>query len=319
MRTLKLVAGALLIASAAACGGKSSLPASPTSPSPAAAAPSAVSGATIVGSVRTGSGVLADSTGSHAAVAGLTVQVAGTNMSTTVGSTGQFTFAGVPAGPVRLDFSGPGVNASVSLTPVASNQTVTITVRINGSDATLEDESQDDHDSGESEVNGTISGLTGGASSFQFMVGSRQVKGDSQTQFFGDGDKPDSFTNLKNGVRVEVKGTLNSSYVYANRIHVNDSSAPDDHGNDNGTDNGDNHGGNGGDDQNPEAEASGAISGLSGSCPSLSFSLGSQGVQTNSSTTFSGISCGALKSGDKVEVSGTKQGSVIVAAKVKKD
>ncbi len=307
MRILKFTAAVLLIAAAAACGSKS--PVSPTSSATAASSPSPViSGATIIGSVRTGSSQLADSTGTYAA-SGLTVQIAGTSMSTSIGSTGQFTFRGVPAGPVTLTFSGPGVNASLALAPVTSTQTVTITVRVNGSTATLEDETQDDMNNGDSEVNGIISGLSGSASSFQFMVGSRQVKGDSQTQFFGDGNNPDSFANLKDGVRVEVKGTLKSSYVYANRIHVNDGSGPVTPGS----------GGNGGDNGGQEAEASGAISTLSGSCPSVSFSLGSQAVQTNSSTKFMNISCSSLKDGVKVEVSGTKQGSTIMAAKVSKD
>lgn len=305
MRTLKLTAGVLLIAAAAACGGKSPSPVSPTSPTPAAAAPApVVSGATIIGSVRTGAGLLADSNGASAA-AGLTVQIVGTGMSTTVGATGQFTFTGVPAGPVQLNFSGPGVNASVTLTPVSNSQTITITVRVNGTTATVEDESNDDNN-GESEVNGIISGLTGTASSFQFMVGSRQVKGDSQTQFFGDGDKPDTFANLKDGVRVEVKGTLKDSFVYANRIHINDGS--DENGNNNG------------DNNDQEAEASGKISSLGGACPSLSFSLGSQAVLTNASTTFSGVTCSSLTNGTEVEVSGTKQTSgAILAQKVKKD
>jgi hypothetical protein len=71
------------------------------------------------------------------------------------------------------------------------------------------------------QVNGTIDTLTGSASAFQFNIGSRVVRGDSATEFFGDGDKPDTFSDLKNGGRVEVKGQQRDGFVYATRIHIN--------------------------------------------------------------------------------------------------
>ena len=71
------------------------------------------------------------------------------------------------------------------------------------------------------EVNGVIDSLTGSAAAFQFKIGSRVVKGDVNTAFFGDGDKPDTFADLKNGARVEVKGQQRDDFVYATRIHIN--------------------------------------------------------------------------------------------------
>ena len=73
----------------------------------------------------------------------------------------------------------------------------------------------------EAELNGAISALSGTASSFQFNIDSRTVKGDAATTFFGDGDKPDTFADLKNGARVEVKGQQRDNFVYATRIHIN--------------------------------------------------------------------------------------------------
>ena len=69
-------------------------------------------------------------------------------------------------------------------------------------------------------VNGVIDDLTGNASAFEFTVGSRAVKGDTLTEFFGDGDSPDSFDDLADGVRVQVKGQQRDGFVYASRIHV---------------------------------------------------------------------------------------------------
>ena len=48
-------------------------------------------------------------------------------------------------------------------------------------------------------VNGTIDTVTGTAGAFQFNIGSRRIRGDAQTVFFGDGDRPDSFASLKEG------------------------------------------------------------------------------------------------------------------------
>ena len=176
------------------------------------------------------------------------------------------------------------------------------------------------------EVNGVIDTLTGGASAFQFKIGSRVVKGDATTDFFGDGNQAAGFGALVNGVRVEVKGEQRDGFIFANRIHVNKPESDDDNGDDEGEDDHDNGGGNGGgssgghDDRGQtEIEASGAIGGLRGSCPALSFALSSYQVTTNGSTKFQGSECSTFRNGDKVEMSGTKQsdGSV-VATKLKK-
>ncbi len=144
------------------------------------------------------------------------------------------------------------------------------------------------------DVNGIVSNLTGSELSFQFVVNGRQITGDSQTVFFGDGDHMDTFADLKNGVRVEVKGRQQDAAVYAVRIHIN--------GNDSG--NGDNN----------EFDATGPISGLGGTCPALSFTLSGTPIDTDASTKFHGRSCSSLQNGDRVEVKGTKQPSGHVLA-----
>jgi Domain of unknown function (DUF5666) len=118
------------------------------------------------------------------------------------------------------------------------------------------------------EVNGVIDTLTGSASAFQFKVGSRVVKGDSQTAFFGDGDTPDSFASLKDGVRVEVKGEQRDGFVYATRIHVNDTD--DDNGDDGG--------------QDTSASIHGTLTAMSGGNPNLVLTVGGTTVRTSSST-----------------------------------
>ncbi len=66
-------------------------------------------------------------------------------------------------------------------------------------------------------LNGIVSAFTGTATAFQFAVDGRLVKGDGQTEFFGNS----RFSDLANGARVEVKGAQRDAFVYANRIKVN--------------------------------------------------------------------------------------------------
>lgn len=66
-------------------------------------------------------------------------------------------------------------------------------------------------------VNGTVSGFSGTAASFQFTVDGTLVKGDSTTTFTGNS----AFADLANGSRVEVKGQPGNAFVQATSIHVN--------------------------------------------------------------------------------------------------
>ena len=69
-----------------------------------------------------------------------------------------------------------------------------------------------------------------------------------------------------------------------------------------------------------EVEIQGALGGLTGTCPTIGFTVNGLQVMTSSSTTFDGASCTSLKSGNKVEVKGTKQSNgAIAATSVKKD
>ena len=118
------------------------------------------------------------------------------------------------------------------------------------------------------EVNGIIDSVTGTAATFQFRIGSRVVKGDVLTAFFGDGDKPDSFASLKDGARVEVKGQQRDGFVYATRIHVNgpDTTTTPDPG------------------QDTSASIQGVLIAMSGAKPALVLTVGTTTVRTTSGT-----------------------------------
>ncbi len=157
------------------------------------------------------------------------------------------------------------------------------------------------------QVNGIVQNLSGSELAFQFTVDGRLVTGDANTAFVGDGGRGGGFRDLKNGVRVEVKGVLqqadSGASIYAVRIKVNTS----------GQDDGD---------RTPSPGSTvtleGAVGALSGTCPTLTFRVSGTAVTTNASTQFEGGGCNAVRNGAKVEVTGTRQadGSVL-ASKVK--
>jgi hypothetical protein len=356
--------GSILVAMllAAACGGRSS----PTSPTDANTAPSG-SSATITGTVQGAtSSFLAASSG--AALSGVTVSVVGTSITAGADAAGRFTLSNVPPGPVQLQLTGGGANATVSLSPVSPRQTIDVVLAVSGSTATVESEVRSGTAEAELEgrveslpptqpaltfkaagrtvrtdastrfmdgsqtrtfadlrlgmrihakgslsgdtfnatlvelqnsntslpviVNGVIDSLSGTASAFQFKIGSRLVKGDAQTVFFGDGNTPDTFSSLEEGSRVEVKGEQRDDYVYAARIHINDGDDDDD-------------------EQDSSASIHGTLNAMSGSKPTLVLTVGTTIVRTSSSTEVKRRgdvqTLDALKVGQTLHVIGERQ------------
>jgi hypothetical protein len=73
-------------------------------------------------------------------------------------------------------------------------------------------------------------------------------------------------------------------------------------------------------DGDDDKELEGAVSGLTGTCPSLTFTVQQTTVRTNSSTVFKDGPCTAITNGKRVEVEGTRQADgSIVATKVELD
>jgi Domain of unknown function (DUF5666)/Viral BACON domain/Putative binding domain, N-terminal len=64
----------------------------------------------------------------------------------------------------------------------------------------------------------------------------------------------------------------------------------------------------------PKVELSGSVSGLSGKCDNLRFTVAKTVVTTNRDTEFRGGSCERLDNGDKVDVTGLRQADGSVAA-----
>jgi hypothetical protein len=149
---------------------------------------------------------------------------------------------------------------------------------------------------GEAELSGPISALSGSASSFQFNIGSRVVKGDGTTSILGSSNAVKTFADLKNGTTVEVKGVQREGFVQASRIRLE---GPEEEP---------------GDDHGVETEVEGMLGAISGTCPAIASSVGVTKFTTSSSTEFDGTKCEAFMSGDKVQVKGTKKSDGSIAA-----
>jgi uncharacterized protein DUF5666 len=276
---LVIALGVAVMASAVvACGGPSSNPTAPTSSA----------GATISGTVLSAVQLRAQrvSTG---------ITTSGATSTATVDDSGHFTLTNVPAGQVDLHFTGTGVDAHLVIDNIAEHSTVAITVRVNTSDAHLENE-QVEANQGVVELTGSINAgsLTGScaAHSLAFTIGATKVTTGPSTQFT-DG----TCDALKDGSRVEVKGARQSD----NSILA--TSVEGDAEND--------------ENQQGGVELSGTIAAgsLGGTCPgSRSFKIGSTLVTTNATTQFEDTSCGSLAVGDSVEVRGTRQTDLSVLA-----
>jgi hypothetical protein len=154
-------------------------------------------------------------------------------------------------------------------------------------------------------VNGVIDSLTGGATAFEFKIGSRVVKGDGFTQWFGDGDSPESFASLENGARVEVKGQQRDGYIYAVRIHIEDSDDEDDADDDG---------------QDQSASIHGMLTAMSGAAPTMTLTVGGTTVHTTSATEVKRRgdtqTLAALKIGQSLHVVGTRQSDASLVARM---
>jgi hypothetical protein len=208
-----------------ACGGGSATPTSPT-PTGAtggASTPPPATGATITGQM---SSAAASSTTSGVAATRLTpvatISVLGTSISSAVDGSGRFTLSGVPAGTVQLRFSGPGTDATLSVNDLRSGDTVSLTVAVNGTLATVLADSRNPASAAAVPINGVIDSLTGSLDAFEFRIGSQRIRGDAITEFYGHPNRtPAQVFARMNGLRAEVKAWPRGDYWYAERLHVN--------------------------------------------------------------------------------------------------
>ena len=158
----------------------------------------------------------------------LRVTIAGTNISSSVDGTGQFTLTGVPPGTVTLNFTGNGISASITLNNVSVGDEIRIEIRLNGTSARIEserrdrrdDDGDDDDDDDEDEANeveGVVSGRTGTCPALTFTVRTRVVITNSATVF------ADPCSSIRDGLRIEARGSRAADGTFtATRVEIDD-------------------------------------------------------------------------------------------------
>ena len=294
----------------AACGDGASTSVTPASPTSVRA--SSTTGAVITGRVNSVSSVpsnaLATDRWSAAGVSTMatthiTVTVVGTSVTTVVDGAGQFTLNDVPPGTVQLRFSGSGVDATLTLTGVAADQRVEISVTLNGNGARLNSDRRSSSSNGVL-VQGRITGLNPADRSLQ--VGGQTVNVPASAVIRRGGTNL-VFGDLRSGDHIEVKGSRVGTAVTATEVKVEQRDDDDDDDDDDDRDDG------------RQADLSGTVSGLGGTCPSITFTVRGTVVRTNSATDFRDA-CARIANAVRVEVRGNREaGGQVLATRVELD
>jgi hypothetical protein len=144
------------------------------------------------------------------------------------------------------------------------------------------------------QLQGTVSSLTGTASAFEFMIGTRRVTGSTVTEFKG-GLAP-SFARVIDGAKVHVSGAVQGAYVAAARITFQDEEVPA-----------------------VETTVSGAISAITGTAPALTLTIGTATVTTSDATVVrrknETLTLMALAVAQKVDVTGVAGTDGVIEAR----
>jgi uncharacterized protein DUF5666 len=293
MSTRKTGVGVALLAlvvSSIGCGNgttsdTSSAPTSPSAVTPGA--PSASGSATINGTLA---GATSAGQFSAQAVMTITITVTGTGVSATASPGGTFVLNGVPAGNVELRFTGPGVDARSNVADVAEGEQIRIVVTVQGSNAAVNVTDRNKPDNGK-EIEGLITAINLAARTLVVNGTTISVPTDS---IIRHGNTALTLNQLKTGQRVHVKGTVSGSMVVASEVKLQDENEDDDRN---------------------ESEVEGTVSGMTGTCPALTFMVKTTKVTTDGSTQFKGGACTAIANGKKVDVEGTRQADASIKAK----
>jgi hypothetical protein len=132
---------------------------------------------------------------------------------------------------VQLKFTGPGLDATVTLKAVQPGDWIDLRVRLTDSSVRIEaerrergrrdddeDDDDDDDDEDDNEFKGTVSGLTGTCPNITFSLSGVTVKANGATRFDDAG-----CARVRNSIRVEVHGQRQGDgSVQAVRIELED-------------------------------------------------------------------------------------------------
>jgi hypothetical protein len=165
-------------------------------------------GGVVAGTVRSA----AHAMGAASAVSPMTVTVVGTTIKAVVSASGNFRLEHVPAGAIRLQFSGSGVNASVDGGTLHDHETVefqlTVSVTTVVVDATMRVSGD-----GTAELEGPVTQISGSCPSATVSVGT----------FSGSlSSSVNDCSSIRVGVRVRLVGRrMNATVIVVVRVEVN--------------------------------------------------------------------------------------------------
>jgi Domain of unknown function (DUF5666) len=286
MRRLNFLAVIIAAAvSIAACGDSN-----PSSPSDANANAVTINGNVVApGGTQTSASAQTSSTAATAP-AGLRVTVVGSNISAIVDASGHFSLKNVPPGNVNLQFSTSTNTALIVLTDLQTGQTVTISVTLSGSSATVE---SDRRASGkEVQLEGRVESLPPTTAAGSFIVAGQLVTTNDATRFYLGG-AASAFTALALGQRVHVKGQTSGTSLLASTVDIQNTN----------TDVG--------------LNINGIVAGFSGPQSAFQFTVDGRLVKGDASTEFFGNSHFAdLANGRRVEVKGSQRDGFVYATRI---
>jgi hypothetical protein len=159
-----------------------------------------------------GAGVSINGTVSAPVPSGLRVTVGGTSNSAQVDGAGQFTITNAPSGTLDLRFSG-AASATLVLTDLQPEQSVTLVVTVNGASATLESARR--IRGNEEQLEGRIDSVTPPNT---LVVAGRTVSTAGAT--VNASGMPSTFNTLAPGQRITVKGQNTSGALIASQIDI---------------------------------------------------------------------------------------------------
>jgi Domain of unknown function (DUF5666) len=146
---------------------------------------------------------------------------------------------------------------------------------LQGSGSNNDDNDRDDDEDGQDiEITAPVSGRSGGCPSITFSAGGRTIQTTAATFF-----RRVTCELLANGQVVEVEGPIASGVLRAEKVQLENAQG---------------------------VERRGAVTAVSGSCPSLTFSVGGSGPVfiTNGTTEFKDLACTAIRTGLAVRADG---------------
>jgi hypothetical protein len=236
--------------------------------------------------------------GGAAAGNSVTVTIVGTGASTTLDGNGSFTLDNVPPGSVTLRFQGRGSDALLTISGIEADDHISIAVTLNGNNARLDKRDTENRGNNGVQVNGRIDQIDTANQTLRVNLQTVLVQ---QATFIRHGNRTFRFSDLRVGDHIQVKGRRDGATFVATEIKVETGDDDDD-------------------DVNDDNDVEGAISGLGGTCPSVTFFIGSTKVTTNALTSYEDITCLTLANNQRVEVTGNRanDGSV-VATRIERD